>query len=119
MDPNEILTALADLYRNKNKQHGDNLPKFGKVMAAMYPQGYPAITTAEDFERAHIFFLIVGKLTRFAGAATHDAAYESMTDMPVYCAMYLSLMERDNERRQEHSERDLYAVPKGRTRMEG
>jgi len=119
MAPDDILTKLAELYRSKNQEHGDNLPKFGKVMAAMYPNGYPAILTAEDFERAHIFFLVVGKLTRYAGAATKEAAHESMTDMPVYCAMTLSLMESGDGQRQEPGEREPHTNPKGRTRLEG
>lgn len=84
----EVLRSAAKTYEERNAVYGDNWRKVGAVMAAMYPDGMQ-LRNADDFDRWHLFELIVVKLTRFANSGlTH---LDSIHDAMVYAGMLESI----------------------------
>lgn len=84
----DVLQEMADTFRERNKVYGDNYKSVGNVMAALFPGGI-ALVMPDDFNRWHLFELIVVKLTRFANSGlTH---IDSIHDAAVYAAMVESL----------------------------
>jgi len=95
MQPDEILAAMADTYRERSKQYGNNWRKIGAVMVALYPTGL-TLETEDDFNKFHLFLLSMVKLTRLSesGLSHKDSAH----DNAVYSAMLESLIiEGDND----------------------
>jgi hypothetical protein len=95
MQPDEILIAMADTYRERSKQYGNNWRKIGAVMVALYPTGL-TLETEDDFNKFHLFLLSMVKLTRLSesGLSHQDSAH----DNAVYSAMLESLIiEGDND----------------------
>jgi hypothetical protein len=95
MQPDEILIAMADTYRERSKQYGNNWRKIGAVMMALYPTGL-TLETEDDFNKFHLFLLSMVKLTRLSesGLSHQDSAH----DNAVYSAMLESLIiEGDND----------------------
>lgn len=87
-DAADILAEMATTFRERNKIYGDNYKRVGAVMEAMFPHGVQ-LQSAEDFNRWHLFELLVVKLTRFANSGlTHQ---DSIHDASVYGAMVESL----------------------------
>jgi len=84
----QILAEMADTFRERNKVYGDNYKRVGAVMAAMFPNGIQLIEE-DEFNRWHLFELIIVKLTRFANSGLTHA--DSIHDAAVYCAMVESL----------------------------
>jgi hypothetical protein len=89
MQPDEILIAMADTYRERSKQYGNNWRKIGAVMVALYPTGL-TLETEDDFNKFHLFLLSMVKLTRLSesGLSHQDSAH----DNAVYSAMLESLI---------------------------
>lgn len=89
MTPPDILSAMAETYRERNAIYGDNWRNVGNVMMALCPEGVE-MRTAEGFNTWHLFELIVVKLTRFANSdLTHE---DSIHDVAVYAAMIESAL---------------------------
>lgn len=90
----DILATMAETYRERNKVYGDNYKIVGQVMAAMFPRGV-GLYTPEDYNKWHLFELIVVKLTRFANS---DLSHiDSIHDAAVYCAMVESLINKEEQ----------------------
>lgn len=86
----EILAEMAETFKERNLVYGDNYKRVGAVMEAMFPNGV-SLQSAEDFNRWHLFELIIVKLTRFANSGlTHN---DSVHDGSVYGAMVESLLD--------------------------
>lgn len=84
----DLLEAMAQTYRERNAVYGDNFKNVGNVMTALFPNGLE-LKTADDFNRWHLFELVIVKLTRFANSGlTH---IDSIHDAAVYTAMVESL----------------------------
>ena len=90
----DILAEMADTFRERNKVYGDNYKRVGAVMVAMFPNGVQ-LKTEEDFNRWHLFELMVVKLTRFAN--TGLVHQDSIHDAAVYAAMVESLINKENQ----------------------
>ena len=90
-----VLEEMAETFRGRNKVYGDNYKSVGDVMMALLPNGIE-MKSAEEFNRWHLFELIIIKLTRFANS---DFSHQdSIHDIAVYAAMIESLlMEVKNE----------------------
>ncbi len=85
----DILTKMAETYKERNKVYGDNYKNVGRVMKALFPDGVE-LRSAEDFNTWHLFELIVVKLIRFANA---DLSHkDSIHDIAVYAAMLEELL---------------------------
>jgi len=91
----DILFEMAGTYRERNKVYGDNYKRVGAVMMALFPNGV-TLSTEEDYNRWHLFELIVVKLTRFANSGlTHE---DSIHDAAVYAAMVESLISKGSDK---------------------
>jgi hypothetical protein len=80
----DLLTSMADTYRERNKVYGDNWRNVGQVMLSLFPDGV-RLESATAFNEWHLFELIVVKLTRFANSKLTHA--DSIHDIAVYAAM--------------------------------
>jgi hypothetical protein len=80
----DLMMEAADTFRERNKVYGDNYKNVGNVMMSMFPKGIE-LRTAEDFNKWHLFELMVVKMTRFANSnLTHQ---DSIHDLGVYSFM--------------------------------
>ena len=84
VSPADLLAEMANTYRERNAVYGDNWRIVGDVMMALYPNGVK-LCTADEFNRWHLFELIVVKLTRFVNSQLTHA--DSIHDIAVYAAM--------------------------------
>lgn len=86
--PDEILTAMAATFKERNAVYKDSWKTTGDAMAAFFPNGVK-LQSADDFARWHLFELCVVKLARFAQTGmTH---VDSIHDAAVYCSMVEAL----------------------------
>lgn len=90
----KILHEMSETFKERNKVYGDNYKRVGAVMKALFPEDL-VLETEEDYNRWHLFELIIVKLTRFAnGGLTHQ---DSIHDAAVYCAMVESLINENTQ----------------------
>jgi hypothetical protein len=82
----DILEMGAATYRERNKTYGDSYKQFGHVMQALFPDGMH-ITTEEDWNRAGILVMIIGKITRMSPSLFRQPHIDSIHDIMVYAAM--------------------------------
>lgn len=79
----DILQGAADVYKDRNAVYKDNFRMVGKTMEALFPEGRPPLVHAAEYDRWHIFELIIVKLTRYAN--NYDVPHEdSLLDMLPY-----------------------------------
>lgn len=90
--PDLVLADMAGTYKARNAVYGDNWKTVGEVMMSLFPNGI-RLGTAADFNRWHLFELIVVKLTRFANSGL--AHRDSIHDIAVYGAMIESILLAD------------------------
>lgn len=93
MRVNDILRLAAETYEERNKVYGDNYLLVGDVMKGLFSDGLK-FATPRDWNRAHIFMLMVVKLTRYAQNWSTGGHQDSLRDLAVYAAM---LEEIDND----------------------
>ena len=87
----EILEEMAKTFRERNAVYKDNWKMVGRIMEAMFPEGVK-ITTAEDWDRWHLFILKVVKLSRFAvSGLTHT---DSIHDDAIYSTMLEGILKQ-------------------------
>lgn len=91
----DILSAMADTFRDRNATYGDNFKKMGPAMIALFPNGVK-LETEEDFIRFHLLDWIVGKLTRFASTGCNHI--DSIHDIAVYAAILESCLVNAKEK---------------------
>jgi hypothetical protein len=89
-----ILMKMAETYQEHNRVYGDNYMRVGKVMSILFPDGVELVTP-EDFNRWHLFELVVIKLTRFTQTGlTH---IDTIHDLAVYAAMVEMTLQQSRE----------------------
>lgn len=88
----EMLRESAQTFEERNKVYGDNYRKFGRVMAAIFPEGIE-LRTAEDHNRFGVFVQMVGKVTRYAENFNRGGHSDSLLDLAVYSQMLRELDE--------------------------
>lgn len=86
----DALTALGDLYRERNKLYGDNYKNIGKAYEAMFPKGV-TLKTADDFNRFCCFVWTFGKVSRYAEQFDKGGHHDSLDDIAVYSQMLQEL----------------------------
>jgi hypothetical protein len=89
MTPEHILQAAAETFRERNAVYKDNHVKVGEMMAALFPDGI-TLKNASDFQRWHLFELMIVKITRFVNGNMEH--HDSIRDIAVYAAMIESLI---------------------------
>ena len=93
----DILSQAHDVYRDRNAEYKDNFRTVGRVMVALFPDGRPPLKTAEDYDRWHIFELLIVKLTRYAN--NYDQPHEdSLLDQLPYLGILGALDQELRER---------------------
>tara|TARA_Y100000401_G_C8270209_1_gene197956 strand:- start:207 stop:506 length:300 start_codon:yes stop_codon:yes gene_type:complete len=90
----KILLSMAKTFRERNKIYGDNYKSVGEVMMALFPDGIE-LSSKDQFNKWHLFELMVVKLTRFAN--TNLSHKDSIHDAAVYAAMVESLMPEERK----------------------
>lgn len=85
-DPVRPLMRRAMVTRAERRGiYGASERKFGRVMAELYPRGFP-LDGADDFVRFGIIAQIVSKLCRYTNSS-HRGHVDSIHDMGVYSFM--------------------------------
>lgn len=88
LQTHDILLEMAKTFEERNAVYGDNFKTVGKVLEIMFPNGVE-LKTADDYNRWHLFELMVVKFTRFTNSGlTHQ---DSIHDTAIYAAMVESL----------------------------
>jgi hypothetical protein len=80
------LTALGEIYKERNAVYGDTYKNFGKVMKGFFP-GPITLTTEEQWNRMALFFHCADKLARYAGSFQRGGHIDSLDDNSVYSQM--------------------------------
>lgn len=105
-----LMRQAASTYEMRNSVYKDNFLVVGRVMEALFPDGAPRLHDKEDFNRWHIFELLIVKLTRYV-ANWDNPDEDSLVDMIPYLAILGAQDEdlretikaqQDLERRAEH-----------------
>lgn len=99
----DALSALGDIYRERNAVYGDTYKNFGRVMKGFFPDPV-ALTTEEDWNRMALFLHCADKLARYAGSFSRGGHVDSLDDLSVYSQM---LQEYDAEARTKSSNFDF------------
>lgn len=86
----KILGDAAQTFAGRNPSYGEAYRKFGPLVAALFPHGFPKDADEAFYTRLGVFLMICGKMTRLAPTLTHQ---DSAHDMVVYSAMLQSLIE--------------------------
>lgn len=90
----EILLDMAKTFKERNAMYKDNYKMVGTVMVAMFPGGV-CLETEADFNRWHLFELLVVKLTRFVNSGlVHE---DSIHDIAIYAAMIETLLQHQRQ----------------------
>lgn len=91
----ELLRSMADTFEERNAGYKDNFKVVGAVMEAMFPNGVE-LKTADDYNRWHLFELMIVKMTRFTNSGlTHK---DSIHDSAIYAAMVESLTKENSNK---------------------
>ncbi len=94
MSADEILLSMSETFRERNKIYGDNYKVVGEIMMALFPEGVK-LSSKDEFNKWHLFELMVVKLTRFAN--TDLSHRDSIHDAAVYAAMVESLLPKEKK----------------------
>lgn len=87
------LHGLAELFAQRNAVYKDNFRMYGRLMSALFPNGFSAGTEAEH-NKDHLFMLAMVKLTRYA--INYRAGHkDSIDDLIVYLSMVAALDEEN------------------------
>ena len=89
----ERLRNAANLYEERNKLYKDNYKHFGRIMAALFPEGL-TVQSPDDWNRVGLFVQVVGKITRYPAQWKEGGHPDSLDDVSVYSQM---LAEVDDE----------------------
>lgn len=104
-----ILQGATDVYQDRNAVYKDNFRMVGKVMEALFPDGRPPLSKAAEYDRWHIFELLIVKLTRYAN--NFDVPHEdSLLDMLPYLGILGGLDQELREAIQKARDEETVAV---------
>jgi len=91
-DPAEILTEMAETFKERNADYGNNYKFVGPIMKILFPFGANNDCIARD--QFHLLELIIVKLSRYAISNMTHA--DSIHDVGVYAAMIESITVKEN-----------------------
>jgi hypothetical protein len=97
----KLLRGSADAYQERSAVYKDNFRSVGRVMEALFPDGAPSLGPAVDYDRWHIFELIIVKLTRYANNYSQGGHEDSVVDMVAYLGILHALDEEFAQRTKE------------------
>jgi hypothetical protein len=81
----KVMEDMKETFIQRGKVYGDNYLRIGPVMNALFPDSME-IKDADDFNRLHLFMMILVKLTRLACCNLKHK--DSIHDIAVYAAMW-------------------------------
>lgn len=84
--PLDMLEASADTFRERHEMYGSNWDRVGATLFALFPDGLH-LKTLEDFNRFHIFLLLVMKHSRYAVNFERGGHQDSLHDNITYSAI--------------------------------
>jgi len=93
MNAADILSSMADTFRERNAIYKDNYKQIGKLCEILFPEGV-ALKSSKDFNRYFSLVMVIGKLTRYTFNFNKGGHADSLHDLAVYAAM---LAEIDGE----------------------
>ena len=82
----EILRDAAKTYEERNKMYGDNYKQIGAGLAALFPNGIPAMSP-DEWNQFGVWFMIYCKSIRYAMNIGKGGHLDSAHDSIVYSAM--------------------------------
>lgn len=82
----QLLAEASSTYKAKNATYGDNYLRVGNALAALFPEGV-TLKTPDDFNRFHIFALMVVKQSRYCVNWNSGGHQDSVHDNTVYSAI--------------------------------
>jgi hypothetical protein len=88
--PATRLHALADLHDRKAAEYGATWRMYGEFFMSAFPDGM-RIESAEDANRAALFFHIGDKFIRYATNFNRGGHADSLDDLAVYAQMLRTL----------------------------
>lgn len=92
-----FLEEAGQTYKDRNAVYQDNFRVVGRVMESLFPNGAPNLHDQHDYNRWHIFELVIVKLTRYvANWSMPDR--DSLVDLLPYVSILASLDEELRER---------------------
>lgn len=91
----ESLSALGEIYKERNKVYGDDYKRHGDVMLALFPTGI-VLRSPEDYNRYSCLILIVAKISRYANNFNNGGHNDSLDDLSVYAQMLKELDQLSN-----------------------
>ena len=94
----KFLLDAAALYAERNAVYGNNWIRFGKAMAACFPDGV-TLKSEDDFARFQLFSIQMAKQTRYANNWDKGGHADSSGDITVYSAMLSAVDEEIRERK--------------------
>jgi len=99
----ESFNEKRDIYAERAAIYKDNYKVVGRVMQALFPDGAPRLYDAVDYDRWHIFELVIVKLTRYTNN-WDEPHKDSLDDLQVYGAILGALDEELRERIRQQDE---------------
>jgi len=84
----DFLEAGAETFRQRNAVYGDTYLEFGRMCAAIFPDGlHVDAGDAEGFNRLGVFVQALSKVARYAANVNKGGHQDSAHDLMVYAAM--------------------------------
>jgi hypothetical protein len=90
-----VLERAATTFKERIPVYGNNAPKVGNALLALFPDGV-TLRTAEDFTRMYLFMMLIAKEGRYANNFTNKGHADSLIDIAVFAAMLHSTDELRN-----------------------
>lgn len=84
----DFLEAGAETFRQRNAVYGDTYLEFGRMCAAIFPDGiHVKANDVAGFNRLGVFVQALSKIARYAANANKGGHQDSAHDLMVYAAM--------------------------------
>lgn len=84
----DFLEAGAETFRQRNAVYGDTYLEFGRMCAAIFPDGiHVEANDVAGFNRLGVFVQTLSKIARYAANANKGGHQDSAHDLMVYAAM--------------------------------
>lgn len=83
--PADFLEEIAGIWRERQRQYGSNYRHVGRLMTGLLPDGLVVEPDDEEtWNRLHLIFHMISKLTRYAQNLKRGGHRDSLDDLAVY-----------------------------------
>lgn len=96
MKVEDYIKEIERIRADRKAKYGDNWKAIGDIMIGFFPNGLQ-LKTAQDFGRLHLFYHMIGKLSRYAAASPKAGDPDSLTDLSLYALLTRAFDEADGE----------------------